>query len=134
VTRADLLGRGVPEPYAHKDLASAMSYSATDAESIAAPCLLRGARLRNALTAACDSQPSKRLTRAGVDQLGGDGEVEAAQLPRVPVRRFHAAGKVGLALLGLNGDGEVENYEGIYRLCYVRGPEGIIVELAEQIG
>jgi hypothetical protein len=30
--------------------------------------------------------------------------------------------------------GEVENYEGIYRLCYVRGPEGIIVELAEQNG
>jgi hypothetical protein len=29
---------------------------------------------------------------------------------------------------------EVENYEGIYRLCYVRGPEGIIVELAERIG
>jgi hypothetical protein len=27
--------------------------------------------------------------------------------------------------------GEVENYEDIYRLCYVRGPEGIIVELAE---
>jgi catechol 2,3-dioxygenase-like lactoylglutathione lyase family enzyme len=24
--------------------------------------------------------------------------------------------------------------EDIYRLCYVRGPEGIIVELAEKIG
>jgi catechol 2,3-dioxygenase-like lactoylglutathione lyase family enzyme len=30
--------------------------------------------------------------------------------------------------------GEVERYEDIYRLCYIRGPEGIIVELAEQIG
>jgi catechol 2,3-dioxygenase-like lactoylglutathione lyase family enzyme len=30
--------------------------------------------------------------------------------------------------------GEVERYEGSYRLCYVRGPEGIIVELAEQTG
>jgi hypothetical protein len=30
--------------------------------------------------------------------------------------------------------GEVENYEDIYRLCYVRGPDGIIVELAERIG
>jgi hypothetical protein len=28
----------------------------------------------------------------------------------------------------------VENYENIYRLCYVRGPEGIIIELAERIG
>jgi catechol 2,3-dioxygenase-like lactoylglutathione lyase family enzyme len=30
--------------------------------------------------------------------------------------------------------GEVEQYADIYRLCYVRGPEGIIVELAEEIG
>ena len=30
--------------------------------------------------------------------------------------------------------GAVERYEDSYRLCYVRGPEGIIVELAEQIG
>jgi hypothetical protein len=29
---------------------------------------------------------------------------------------------------------EVERYEDSYRLCYIRGPEGIIVELAEQIG
>ncbi len=30
--------------------------------------------------------------------------------------------------------GELERYEDSYRLCYVRGPEGIIVELAEEIG
>jgi catechol 2,3-dioxygenase-like lactoylglutathione lyase family enzyme len=30
--------------------------------------------------------------------------------------------------------GEVERYKDIYRLCYVRGPEGIIIELAEPIG
>jgi catechol 2,3-dioxygenase-like lactoylglutathione lyase family enzyme len=30
--------------------------------------------------------------------------------------------------------GELAQYENSYRLCYVRGPEGIIVELAEQIG
>ncbi len=30
--------------------------------------------------------------------------------------------------------GEVERYKDSYRLCYVRGPEGIIVELAERIG
>jgi catechol 2,3-dioxygenase-like lactoylglutathione lyase family enzyme len=29
---------------------------------------------------------------------------------------------------------EVANYEGVYRLCYLRGPAGIIVALAEQIG
>ena len=30
--------------------------------------------------------------------------------------------------------GELAQYEDIYRLCYVRGPEGIIVGLAEQLG
>lgn len=30
--------------------------------------------------------------------------------------------------------GELVNYENVYRLCYVRGPAGIIVELAEKIG
>jgi catechol 2,3-dioxygenase-like lactoylglutathione lyase family enzyme len=30
--------------------------------------------------------------------------------------------------------GAIETYEDIYRLCYVRGPAGIIVELAERIG
>ncbi len=29
--------------------------------------------------------------------------------------------------------GELEQYENSYRLCYVRGPAGIIIELAEQI-
>ena len=29
--------------------------------------------------------------------------------------------------------GELEQYEDEYRLCYVRGPEGIIVALAEQL-
>jgi len=30
--------------------------------------------------------------------------------------------------------GEVVQYEEAYRLCYVRGPEGILVELAEELG
>ena len=30
--------------------------------------------------------------------------------------------------------GDVERYEDMFRLCYIRGPEGIIVELAERIG
>ncbi|MDQ1143841.1 catechol 2,3-dioxygenase-like lactoylglutathione lyase family enzyme [Bacillus sp. SORGH_AS 510] len=29
---------------------------------------------------------------------------------------------------------EIEQYEESYKLCYVRGPEGIILELAEKIG
>ena len=34
---------------------------------------------------------------------------------------------------GFDTVGEVRDYEDTYRLCYVRGPEGLIVELAEQI-
>jgi predicted enzyme related to lactoylglutathione lyase len=30
--------------------------------------------------------------------------------------------------------GKLEQYEDTYRLCYVRGPEGIIIGLAEQLG
>jgi catechol 2,3-dioxygenase-like lactoylglutathione lyase family enzyme len=40
----------------------------------------------------------------------------------------------GLRARGTELVGELERYEDSYRLCYVRGPEGIIVELAEQIG
>jgi predicted enzyme related to lactoylglutathione lyase len=30
--------------------------------------------------------------------------------------------------------GELVQYEDTYRLCYVRGPEGILIGLAEEIG
>ena len=30
--------------------------------------------------------------------------------------------------------GEIADYEDIYRLCFLRGPEGIIIGLAEQLG
>ena len=30
--------------------------------------------------------------------------------------------------------GDVVQYENLYRLCYIRGPEGILIGLAEQLG
>jgi catechol 2,3-dioxygenase-like lactoylglutathione lyase family enzyme len=30
--------------------------------------------------------------------------------------------------------GDIQNYKNIYKVCYVRGPEGIILELAEELG
>ena len=36
--------------------------------------------------------------------------------------------KIGARLVG-----EVVKYEGLYRLCYIRGPEGILIGLAEQL-
>ena len=40
----------------------------------------------------------------------------------------------GLQARGTELVGELVRYENSYRLCYVRGPEGIIIELAEKIG
>jgi catechol 2,3-dioxygenase-like lactoylglutathione lyase family enzyme len=39
-----------------------------------------------------------------------------------------------LIRLGATVVDEVVNYENIYRLCYVRGPEGILIGLAQQLG
>ena len=36
--------------------------------------------------------------------------------------------KIGAKLVG-----EVVKYEDLYRLCYIRGPEGILIGLAEQL-
>ena len=44
------------------------------------------------------------------------------------------AAVAGLRARGEELVGELVRYEDRYRLCYVRGPEGIIVELAERIG
>jgi catechol 2,3-dioxygenase-like lactoylglutathione lyase family enzyme len=40
----------------------------------------------------------------------------------------------GLRAQGAELVGEVAQYEDSYRLCYVRGPEGIIVAPAEELG
>jgi catechol 2,3-dioxygenase-like lactoylglutathione lyase family enzyme len=41
---------------------------------------------------------------------------------------------VRLGKLGAKVVDEVVDYEGIYRLCYIRGPEGILIGLAQQLG
>ena len=38
-------------------------------------------------------------------------------------------GKIGAKLVG-----EVVQYEDTYRLCYIRGPEGLLIGLAEELG
>jgi catechol 2,3-dioxygenase-like lactoylglutathione lyase family enzyme len=39
-----------------------------------------------------------------------------------------------LGKLGATVVDEVVDYEGVYRLCYLRGPEGILIGLAEELG
>lgn len=38
-----------------------------------------------------------------------------------------------LSKLGASVVDEVVNYEDVYRLCYIRGPEGILIGLAQQL-
>jgi catechol 2,3-dioxygenase-like lactoylglutathione lyase family enzyme len=40
----------------------------------------------------------------------------------------------GLSARGGELVGEVQQYENSYRLCYARGPEGIIIALSEKLG
>ena len=44
------------------------------------------------------------------------------------------ASLAGLRAHGGELVGELVNYGNSYRLCYVRGPQGIIIELAEKLG
>ena len=41
---------------------------------------------------------------------------------------------VGLRTRGAQLVGDVVQYEDAYRLCYIRGPEGLLIGLAEQLG
>jgi len=43
------------------------------------------------------------------------------------------AAVTGVRARGAELVGDVVSYENFYRLCYVRGPEGIIVELAQRL-
>lgn len=83
----------------------------------------------------------------------GDGEIELVQFHSPPTATGdpnapsnapglrHVAFLVediddvvaGLQARGTKLIGELVRYQNSYRLCYVRGPEGIIVELAERI-
>ena len=39
-----------------------------------------------------------------------------------------------LSKLGATVVDEVVDYEDVYRLCYIRGPEGILIGLAQPLG
>jgi catechol 2,3-dioxygenase-like lactoylglutathione lyase family enzyme len=87
-------------------------------------------------------QGEGRVEGRWVDRIVGlegvrGGDCDAANSGRQ--RIAFAVEDIDAVVAGLRGRGselvgELERYEDSYRLCYVRGPEGIIVELAEQIG
>jgi catechol 2,3-dioxygenase-like lactoylglutathione lyase family enzyme len=71
--------------------------------------------------AAVGAEPNAPVNRLGMGRIMFAVDDIDAVVGRLPA---HDATLVG----------EVVQYEDQYRLCYVRGPEGIVVALAEQLG
>jgi catechol 2,3-dioxygenase-like lactoylglutathione lyase family enzyme len=99
---------------------------------------LEGVRVEYAMVETPDGQGRLELVKFhSPSAQGGDGHAPANTLGLRHVLFAVDDIDTAVAIVQARGGelvGEVENYEGIYRLCYVRGPEGIIVELAERIG
>jgi catechol 2,3-dioxygenase-like lactoylglutathione lyase family enzyme len=97
---------------------------------------------------------NQRVEVAMMRTPDGHGRVELSRFLAPPVVADHRRAPVNalgylrvmftvediddtLARLGKRGAklvGEVVQYEDIYRLCYIRGPEGILIGLAEELG
>ncbi|WP_186110341.1 VOC family protein [Burkholderia gladioli] len=98
--------------------------------------------------------PGMRVEIAMMRMPDGHGRLELSRFLAPPVAADHRAAPVNalgylrvmftvediddtLARLGKLGAqlvGEVVRYQDVYRLCYIRGPEGILVGLAEELG
>jgi catechol 2,3-dioxygenase-like lactoylglutathione lyase family enzyme len=99
---------------------------------------LEGVRAEIAMVETPDGRARLELTKFHAPSgPGGDGHAPA-NTPGIRHLAF-AVDDIDTVVASLRARGaelvgEVERYGDSYRLCYVRGPEGIIVELAEQIG
>jgi catechol 2,3-dioxygenase-like lactoylglutathione lyase family enzyme len=99
---------------------------------------LEGVRTDNAMVEIPDGQGRLELIRFRAPS-GPDGDGDApANTPGIRHLAF-AVDDIDAAVARLRAHGaelvgEVVRHDDSYRLCYIRGPEGIIVELAEKIG
>ena len=84
-----------------------------------------------------DAGSKLELAKYRTPAFGGDPGVEPPNAPGIRNILFQVDDiRESLASLEAHGGelvGELVNYEDIYWLCYVRGPAGVIVELAEKI-
>ena len=84
-----------------------------------------------------DGSSKIELAKYRSPSYGGDGGPVPANAPGIRHILFVVddieASLAGLRAHGGELVGELVNYENSYWLCYVRGPAGIIVELAEKI-
>ena len=99
---------------------------------------LRGMRVEIAMMRTPDGHSRLELSRFLAPPVAADhrnAPVNALGYLRVmfTVEDIHDTlarlGKLGATLVG-----KVVDYQGVYRLCYVRGPEGILIGLAQQLG
>lgn len=99
---------------------------------------LEGVRADIAMMQTPDGNGRLELTKFHSPSVQGDNRHPPANTPGIRHVAFAVeeidAVIVRLRARGAELVGELERYEDKYRLCYVHGPEGIIIELAEQIG
>jgi len=99
---------------------------------------LEGVRAEIAMMRTPDGNGGLELAKYHSPPHEGDNGPAPANAPGIRHILF-AVDDIEAALAGLEAHGgelvgELENYGDSYWLCYVRGPAGIIVELAEKIG
>jgi catechol 2,3-dioxygenase-like lactoylglutathione lyase family enzyme len=99
---------------------------------------LNGVQAEIALLQTPDGNGRLELTKFNMPSAHGGNPDAPANTPGIRHIAF-AVADIDAAVAGLRDRGtelvgELERYEDSYRLCYVRGPEGIIIELAERLG
>ena len=99
---------------------------------------LEGVRSRIVMLQTPDGQGRLELTEFHAPEAeagGADAPANALGLRHIAFAVEDVDALVaGLRARGGELVGELVRYEDSYRTCYVRGPEGIIVELAERLG
>lgn len=99
---------------------------------------LRGQRVEIAMLRTPDGQGRVELSRFDAPAIAADhrrAPVNALGYLRVMFAVDDLDDTLArLARLGATVVDEVVNYENLYRLCYLRGPEGILIGLAQQLG
>ncbi|MFI6685679.1 VOC family protein [Streptomyces sp. NPDC050485] len=99
---------------------------------------LEGVRADFAIVQTPDGHGRLELTKYHTPTGSGGNRNPSANTPGMRHVAF-AVEDIDTVVAGLRGRGgelvgELERYKDNYRLCYVRGPEGIIVELSQRIG
>jgi catechol 2,3-dioxygenase-like lactoylglutathione lyase family enzyme len=98
---------------------------------------LRGQRVEIAMMRTPDGHGRVELSRFDAPAVASDhrtAPVNSLGYLRVMFTVDHIDDTLArLGKLGATVVDEVVNYQDIYRLCYIRGPEGILIGLAQQL-